>query len=166
MPRKKQNRKPNYKRIKATELYYVDELATTLDVHANTIGNMMKDGMRIIEGSYPYIIRGQFAIDYLKERRKKVETKLQQDEFLCFGCGRKPSKAKHDFVTLQITAPKTGSLKAICCVCGTALNRKISLEDLPKFQKIMNIQQLPNLPLSEGVNNSGICETNEVRKND
>lgn len=166
MPRKKQNRKPNYKRIKATELYNIDELAKAIDVHVNTISNMIKDGMQIVEGSYPYIIRGQFAIDYLKERQKKVETKLQQDEFLCFGCGRKPSKAKDDFAKLQITAPKIGNLKAICCVCGATINRKISLLDLPKFKKVINIYTLPNLLLTEGITNSGICETNEVRKND
>jgi|GEM_PF-1802475 len=162
MPRKKAKRKLNPRRLKATELYYIDELAARLGVHPNTIRNMIKDGMQIVEGSYPNIIRGQFAIDYINARQAKKETKSKWDEIYCLPC-RKPFKVS--FATLEITAPKVGNLKSIC-ECNRIINRRISLEDLPKFQEVIKIQQLPNSPLIQGLDCSGICETKEQRKND
>lgn len=161
MPRKKQNRKPNHKLIKSTELYYVDELAKVIDVHVNTVSNMIKDGMQIVKGSYPYIIRGQFAIDYLKDRRKKSKTKLEQDDMYCLPCD-KPYKPEKNVVRLKIITPKIGNLQSHCTNCERLTNRLISLKDLPEFQKVMNIVTLQDLPLREGINNSGICETKEV----
>lgn len=161
MPRKKQNRNPNYKLIKATELYHVGELANTIYVHVNTVNNMIKNGMQVVEGSYPQIIRGQFAIDYLKDRRNKSKTKLKQDEIYCLPC-RKPYKPEKQVVKLKITAPKKGNLQSNCPYCGNPTNRGMALQDLPKFQEVMNIAAPQGLPLTEGINNSGTCETKEV----
>lgn len=165
MLRKKAKRKLNTRLIKSTYLYHVNELASTLDVCPNTITNMIREGLPIVEGSYPYIIRGEFAIAFIKVRMKKSKTKLKQDELYCLPC-RKPYKPKNGIVTLHIIAPKRGNLKAACNICNRTTNRGISLEDLPKFQEVLRIKEVSSTPLIEGFNSSGICETQEVKKND
>ncbi len=165
MSRKKAKRKLNTRVIKSTELYLVGELAKTLDVCPNTITNMISEGLPIVEGSYPYIIRGAFAIVFIKKRLEKSKTKLKQGEFYCLPC-RKSCKPKNNIATLHITAPKRGNLKASCNMCSRTINRGISLEDLPKFQEVLKIKEVLNPLLIEGFNSSGICETEEVRKND
>jgi hypothetical protein len=101
---------------------------------------MVKEGLPIVEGSYPHLIHGQDAINFIKAKQVKLHKPLEVYEFRCFGC-RKASKAKEDLATLEISTPKVGNLKAFCIICGTKLNRKISLSRLPEFQKVLNIQQ-------------------------
>ena len=79
MPRKKAKRKLNPRVIKSKCSYYVDELARVLDVHSNTIRNMIKEGLAIIESSYPYLIYGQEAIDFINKRQKASDNKLKDD---------------------------------------------------------------------------------------
>lgn len=165
MLRKKAKRKLNTRLIKSTELYLVGELAKTLDVCSNTISNMISEGLPIVEGSYPYIIRGELAIIFIRERLAKSKIKLKQDELYCLPC-RKPYRPKNGMVTLHITAPKRGNLKSPCNTCDRTTNRGIALEDVPKFEKVLKIQKVLNPLLIEGFNSSGICETKEVRKND
>lgn len=166
MPRKAPKRKLNHGLIKATYPYYINELAKTLGVHANTTRNMIERGLPIVEGSYPKIIRGEDAINFIKEEKAKSRIKLKQNEFLCFGCGRKPSTAKEAVSSLEITSPKTGNLKAVCVQCGAKMNRRISLQDLPKFRAVLKIDSVLNPLLIQGLDSSVTCETEEVRKND
>ncbi len=145
MPRKKAKRKLNPRRIKAKSSYYIHELAKTLEVCQNTIHNMIKAGLPIIEGSYPYLIMGGEAIAFIKKRQEKSKSISKLDEIHCMGSScRKKTKIKNREVTLEITAPKTGNLKGVCEVCETKTSRFISLAELPEFQKVLKIQQLPN----------------------
>jgi len=130
MPRKKAKRKLNTRRIKTKSSYYVHELAKAIDVCPNTIHNMIKAGLPVIEGSYPYLIMGEEAIAFIKKRQEKSKAIPQPDEIYCMGSGcRKKTKIKNREVTLEITAPKIGKFKGICEVCGSKTSRLISLTD-------------------------------------
>ena len=166
MPRKKAKRKLNTRRIKAKSSYYVHELAKVLNVCSNTIRKMIEAGLPIIEGSYPYLIMGEEAIAFIKKRQEKSKTIPEPDEIYCMGSScRQKTKIKNEEVTLEITAPKIGKLKGICEACGSKTSRLISLAKLPEFQKVLKIQQLPNLRLIQSFNNSTICETKKELKN-
>jgi hypothetical protein len=143
MSKKRSNRKINARLIKSKSSYYINELARTIDVCAGTVRNMTKEGLPIIKGSYPILIHGQDAIDFIKAKQERSKKPLEDDEFQCFGC-RTSTKAKGNLATLEYSAPKVGNLKAFCPVCGTRLNRRISLCKLPEFQKVLKIQQLHN----------------------
>lgn len=166
MPRKKAKRKLNPRRIKAKSSYYVHELAKVLGVHPNTILNMIKAGLPVIEGSYPYLIRGEEAIAFIRDRRAKSKTPPKKDEIYCFDSGcRKRTKTKNGEAVLEIITPKIGNLKAACEVCGTKTNKRISLEKLHEFQEVLKIQKLLNPRLIQWFNTSTICETKEEIKN-
>ena len=166
MPRKKAKRKLNPRLIKSRSSYYIHELADALKVCSNTIHNMVKAGLPIIEGSYPYLIMGEEAIVFIKEKQKKEKVTLKDDELRCFGVKcRKATKAKNSEAVLQIISPKIGNLKAFCDECGSITNRRISLKNLSKFCEVFKIQQLPNSLLIQSLDNSTICETKKEWKN-
>lgn len=158
MKRKKSNRKINTRLIKSKSSYYVNELAQTIDVCYGTLRIMIKDGLPVIEGSYPNLIYGQDAINFIKAKQAKSKKPLELDESYCFSC-RKASKVKDDMATLELSTPKVGNLKSVCTICGTELNRRISLLKLPEFQKVLKIQQLRNPRLMQGFNSSFIYQT-------
>jgi hypothetical protein len=165
MPRKKAKRKLNPRRIQSKTAYEVNKLAKALGVHPNTIHNMIKDGMPIIEGSYPFLILGANAQAFIIERQAKRKNSLKQDELLCMHCV-KGSKPKNGVAWLEIIAPKIGNLKSYCAVNGTTkTNRTISLNDLPKFQEVMQIHTLQNSGLGQVFDTSGICETKKDGNN-
>jgi hypothetical protein len=127
---------------------------------------MIKAGLLIIEGSYPYLIMGEEVIAFIKKRQEKSKAISEPDEIYCMGSNcLKKTKIKNKEVTLEITAPKTGQLKGICEACGSKTSRFISLAKLPEFQKVLKIQQLPNQRLIQSFNNSTICETEKELKN-
>ena len=166
MPRKKANRKLNHRLIKSQVTYEVKSLAKVLDVCVGTTRNMIKAGMPIVEGSYPQLIKGEVAISYIKEMKIKCSIPLKQDEFYCMHCG-KGSKPSNGVAWLEITAPKVGNLKSYCAVNGiTKINRRISLQDLPKFHEVMHIHKLQDSLLRQGLDSSVICETEKDKKND
>lgn len=165
MPRKKARRKLNHRRIKSKTSYEIDILAKVLGVHPNTIHNMIKEGLPIIEDSYPYLIRGEVAMGFIAERQRKRKSPLKQDELRCLRCC-KGTKAKNGVAALEIITPKVGNLKAVCEECEiTKTNRRISLKDLPKFQEFIKILELHNPRLLQGLDTSVICETDKDKKN-
>lgn len=164
MPRKKAKRKLNPRRIKSRSSYYIHELAKVLGVCPNTIHNMIKAGLPVIEGSYPYLIMGEEAIIFIKARQEKSKITLKDNELHCFGC-RKGTKTKNSEAVLQIISPKIGNLKAFCDICGSITNRRISLRKLSEFCEVFKIQQLPNTRLIQSLDNSTICETKKEWRN-
>ena len=135
-----------------------------LGVCPNTIHNMIKAGLPVIEGSYPYLIMGEEAIIFIKARQEKTKVTLKDEELRCFRC-RKGTRAKNSEAVLQIISPKIGNLKAACDACGLITNRRISLKKLPEFYKIFKVQQLPDPRLIQSLDNSTICETKKEWKN-
>ncbi len=165
MAKRGAKRKLNPRLIKSQSSYEVNKLVKVLGVHPNTIHNMIKEGLPIIEGSYPFLIYGGAAKDFITERQRRRKAPLKQDEFHCLRC-RKGTKAKNGFAELEILSPKVGNLKAICEECDiTKTNRRISLKDLPKFHAVIKIQELQNPRLVQGLDNSVICETDKDEKN-
>jgi hypothetical protein len=159
MPRKKAKKKLNPRLIQSKTAYSVEKLAKQLGVCPNTIHNMIKAGLPIIAGSYPYLVWGADAQAFIIQRQAKRKNPLKQDELLCMGC-RRGTKAKNGIAELVIISPKVGHLKAICDLCGiTKTNRRISLQDLPKFYEVMHIHTVQNPRLEQGFDSSGTCET-------
>jgi hypothetical protein len=167
MKKKKFRRKHSTQLIKSKASYYVDELAFTLKVHPNTIGKMLQDGLSIIENSYPYLIFGQDAIDFINEQQSQRKFgKLAIDKFICFSC-KEQADPLDKLVILEIKSLKTGNLKATCNHCKkTKLNKNVSLQKLPEIMNVLKIQKLLNPLLIQGFVNSGICETKNGENND
>jgi hypothetical protein len=160
-PRKKARRKLNPRLLQARTSYRVEKMALVLGVCPNTIHNKIKEGMPIIEGSYPFLIWGADAQAFIKGRQAKRKHSLKQDELFCMRCGR-GTNPKNGIAMLEMLSPKRGHLKAICDSCGiTKTNRWIALKDLNKFHEVMHIHTLPHSRLGQGLNSSGICETRE-----
>lgn len=158
--KKKFRRNLNTKFIKSKASYYVYELAKLLQVHENTIGNMIKNGLIVIEGSYPYLIYGQDEIDFIRKQQKQRKFgKLAIGEFMCFSCKKKVEPLDKS-VVLEIKSPKVGNIKSSCDICNKAsLNKNISLQKLPEILNIFKIKKLLNPLLIQGFVNSDICET-------
>lgn len=166
MPRKKAKRKLNPRRIKSRSSYYIHELAKVLGVCPNTIHNMVKAGLPVIQGSYPYLIMGSEAIAFIKERQAKSKTASKPDEIYCMSSGcRKRTKIKNREAVLEIVAPNVGNLKAFCEACGTKTNKRISLKKISEFHAVLKLQQLPHPRLIQSFDNSTTCETKKELKN-
>ena len=138
MVRKKSNRKINIGLIQSKYSYNIEELAKKINVCKGTVNNMIKQGLSIIKGSYPYLIYGQDAIDFIGKKQRKEKIKLNINQFRCFKC-RTSVEAKNNNAILEELTPKVGNLKSNCAICGTKINKRISLKKLPEIKKILNI---------------------------
>ena len=125
----------NSRLVKARYSYLVVELAGVLKVHPNTLHRWKEEeGLPLLDAYYPPMIYGWDAIDFLYKRKAKSRSKLLPEEFYCFKC-HCASCALDGKFSVQPKTEKMGMLKAICCECGTRMNKNIRLENLPEIEK-------------------------------
>jgi hypothetical protein len=122
-------RYPNYQKIKSRRCYKVEEIASLLDIHKNTVRNWIKIGLSPIDKKRPVLIRGGDLKAFVRDRKEKRKKKCRPGELYCVRC-RNVRKPEGKWAEYSSITDKTGFLKAICPVCGSIMNRLVSLKDI------------------------------------
>lgn len=125
-------------RIKKNHTYTVAELAESTLVSQLTVRRWIKDGMELIDDHHPTIIMGFSALSFLDARQSKAKQPMQLHEFYCLRC--KAPKAPLGMMADYVVEPLSGGrLVALCSDCECTCNRKISAQQLPNFETVLDI---------------------------
>lgn len=130
-------------RIREKHCYTVEEAAAALNTHKNTIRQWMKQGLRRIDDTRPYLIHGSDLKTFIVERQHRAKKPCQPGEIYCFRC-RVPRKPWEGIVDVVFLNQKVAALTGICGTCEGKLNRRTSIAKLPDHAKTFQIQQLVN----------------------
>jgi hypothetical protein len=104
----------------------VREAAALLKVHIRTVQSWIKSGLRILEGSRPFLIMGHELNTFLATALQKQKQPMKPDEFFCFRCH---ARVKACHVERVFSGKTMGHdkmsvrLKGFCAVCGGKVNR-------------------------------------------
>ncbi|MEL7284561.1 MAG: helix-turn-helix domain-containing protein [Pseudomonadota bacterium] len=109
---------------KSFRSYTINESAEVSGVSARTIRNWIAQGLQVMDGERPVLIRGDDLCKFIKEQRagRKIET--APDEFYCVCC-KKARRAAEGFADCTITGNRV-KLTAFCEVCETVVSKSIS----------------------------------------
>jgi len=138
---------PNYRRVKIHRSYTVEEIASLLDLHKNSVRTWVKAGLPTCDGQRPMLILGSDLAAYLQARRKKNKRPCKLGEFFCVRC-RLPRVPAGGMVDYKPESETNGRLEAICPVCDCIMNRWISLA---KWEQICGKTEVTITEASEQV---------------
>jgi hypothetical protein len=144
----------NPRLVKRDFSYSMDEVASLLEVHENTVRNWMSAGLRGIDDKRPTLIHGTDLIAFIKHKSAKRRRKCAPDECFCFKC-REPRKAANGHAVLEEQAPSVYRLACSCEVCGTRMFKAASASKLVFYAEFFNLQNRPPERISG-------CETSLV----
>lgn len=127
----------NGRGLKAHRTYTVAEAARVCRVAEGTVRQWLRQGLEYTE-SRPALIRGSDLRAFLDTRNRSRKKPLGPTEFYCLPCSapRPAAGGMADYVRRTETS---GTLKALCPICSTILNRHVSQADLSRFKAVMDV---------------------------
>jgi len=133
------NRRPNHCRLKQKRTYTVEELATQLSVHKNTVRQWYRQGLEAVDDGRPMLFRGSEVRVFLRKRRDARKQPLGAGRLYCLPCRapREPGAGMLDYLASSSTA---GSLRALCPVCERIMFRRVSLARLSEVAGDLEVQ--------------------------
>ena len=152
-PMAKRKRAYNVRLIKATWPYTVQEIAALLKVHKNAVLRWLNQGLQANRDKRPFLIRGDELIRFLTVRKHRNKHECNVTEFFCFKC-RSPREAYLGIADVVIESPTRFRVKALCVLCGTAVNKMQGIKKLQKIQSVFHVQQLAGQHLIECISPS------------
>lgn len=124
--------------IKAYRTYTIDEAAEVSGVSPRTIRNWASDGLRVMDGTRPALIRGDDLRDFIKAARDSRKVKTQIDTFYCFRC-RKERRAAEGLVDCMIKANRA-TLTALCEACETVVSKPVPEARIPEIARTLDLK--------------------------
>ncbi|MEQ9241894.1 hypothetical protein [Roseovarius indicus] len=121
-------RRFSYARIKSHRNYEIEELAECVGVTPQTVRTWIKEGLPAITDKRPFLIVGNPAKAFLKEREAARKVKRGQGEFYCVRC-KQPRKAALGLTETATMANGRRVLKGFCDVCETPCSRFLPASD-------------------------------------
>jgi len=123
--------------IKSFRTYTIDEAADVAGVSPRTIRNWGADGLRVMDGERPVLIRGDDLRDFIRGKRKGRKIKTDPDAFYCVRC-RTSRKAAGRLADCNISGNRV-MLTALCEVCETVVCKPIAEARIPEVAQILDI---------------------------
>jgi hypothetical protein len=107
----------------------VEEAATVLGSHKNTVRNWLGDGLEAIDDRRPVLIQGAKLKAYLDRRRQRNRSPCGPGRIYCLRCRapKHPLGKTADYVPIT---PSSGNLRARCPDCLGAIFRRVRLSRL------------------------------------
>ena len=124
-------------RIKSFRCYTIDEAAAVSGVSSRTIRNWEVDGLRVMDGARPALIRGDDLRDHIKAQRVSRKVKTRIDEFFCCRC-RRARKAAGSFADCAIVGKRV-TLTAFCATCETVVTKPIAETRIPEIARTLEL---------------------------
>lgn len=123
--------------IKSLFPYTLEEAAEVSGVSLRTIRNWVADGLHIMDGARPTLIRGDALRDYIKKQRTSRKVKTEPDSFYCVRC-RMATKAAEGMADCTIEG-RRAKLTAICERCETIVSKPIAQRIIPEIAKKLDL---------------------------
>src|SRR5215468_536265 len=111
-------RRPNPRRVKIHRSYTVEEVASALGLHKNTVRRWVAGDLKPIDDRRPTMFRGVDVVEFLQKRRTVSKRPCAPGQMYCFKC-RTPKNPTGSMADLEVAGPSTGRLVGICPTCGT-----------------------------------------------
>jgi hypothetical protein len=131
-------RHPDVRRVKKLRLYTVEELATVLNRHKNTVRRWVKVGLQAIDDRRPALFRGSDVVTFLRTSRQSAKQPCGPGEIYCLRC-RSPQTPDGGFADLFIKTPSIGSLIGICPACHGLIYRRVNPALIDKVRGTLEI---------------------------
>jgi len=135
------NRRVDPRRIKIHFAYSIEEAASALGTHKNTIRAWIKQGLPVADDRRPIVMSGAEIRAFLDARRSAGKRPLAPGEFFCFKCRcpKSPAGGMADFIESQAGL---GTLCGLCPDCETIMHRRASLATLGTARAILDVKIL------------------------
>jgi len=156
---KKFRKKFNTRIIRSKQTYSVEEISELLNVHLNTVGAWIKEGLPKIDAQQPHLAIGQHLIDFLKTRNNNKKRPCALDEFFCCKC-QEPRRSKNNIVHIIINNCRTNMIGK-CAQCGTKINKTISPQKVEFYKNVLTVETVHAENLIECANT---CATSKKKK--
>jgi hypothetical protein len=133
------NRRVDPRRIKIHFAYSIEEAASALGTHKNTIRAGIKQGLPVADDRRPIVMSGAEIRAFLDARRSAGKRPLAPGEFFCFKCRcpKSPAGGMADFIESQAGL---GTLCGLCPDCETIMHRRASLATLGTARAILDVK--------------------------
>ena len=144
-------RHPNYRLVKIHRNYTVEEVATLLNVHRNTVRHWIKQKLATIDTKRPTLIHGRDLAEFLKARRLKNRHPCGPDEIYCVRC-RMPVKPAGSMADYQAATATIGNLVGMCPACSSLIYRRVNgakLNELRAYFDILVPKESPRITESD-----------------
>lgn len=117
------NRRVNPFHVKQHRSYTVEELASRLGVHKNTVRHWQKAGLTPNDSTRPLLFQGKTVRVFLAQRVARRKQPCGPGRLYCFRCRqpREPALGMVEYVELR---PGSGNLRAMCGYCDTIMHRR------------------------------------------
>lgn len=132
-------RHPNYRLVKIHRTYTVEEVASRLGVHRNTVREWVKRGLPTIDRRRPLLVHGRDLVQFLQAQRTKNKRKCQPGEIYCVRC-RAPRTPAGDMADYQPLNATLGDLVGICPCCGSMLYRRVNVTKLAQIRGRLDVR--------------------------
>ncbi len=135
------NRRVDPRRIKIHFAYSIEEAASALGTHKNTIRAWIKQGLPVADDRRPIVMSGAEIRAFLDARRSAGKRPLAPGEFFCFKCRcpKSPAGGMADFIESQAGL---GTLCGLCPDCETIMHRRASLATLGTARAVLDVKIL------------------------
>lgn len=124
--------------IKAFRCYTIEEAAEVSGVSPRSIRNWAADGLRVMDGTRPTLIRGDDLRDFIKSARASRKVKTRIDTFYCVCC-RKERRAAGGLADCVIKANRA-TLTALCEVCETVISKPVAVARIPEIARTLDLK--------------------------
>jgi excisionase family DNA binding protein len=132
------SRHPNYRLAKIHRNYTVEEVATLLNVHRNTVRQWIKQKLPTIDVKRPTLIHGHDLAEFLKARRQKNRHPCRPDEIYCVRC-RVPVKPAGGMVDYEAATTTLGNFVGMCPRCESLIYRRVNVAKLDELRAHFDI---------------------------
>ena len=146
-PQKKSVRKSraNPRLVKVHRSYTVADVARTLGVHKNTVGQWFEAGLQKNDDQRPILIHGSHLRSFLTDRRVKSKRKCAPGEMYCVRC-RSPKKAAGQMADYVPITSTLGNLEGLCPDCDSMMNRRVRRDGVGSMKGELEITFRHGLP--------------------
>lgn len=118
--------------------YTIEEIATLLSVHKNTVRSWVKGGLPTNDDKKPMLILGSELRLFLQSKRGINKRKCKPFELYCLRC-RTPQVPAGNMVDYEPSNELLGCLIGICPVCNSIINKFSSIAKLELIKDKLEI---------------------------
>lgn len=118
-------RHPNPRLPKTHRNYSVEEVASMLGVHRNTVREWIRRGLPTIDDRRPLLIRGCDLSEFLRAKRTANKRTCKPGEIYCVRC-RVPQRPAEDMADYRPLTATQGNLVGLCPSCECVIYRRVN----------------------------------------
>lgn len=137
----------NTRIIRLNYSYTLQEISNLYGNHIRTIRQWVKEGLPIIEGLYPYLVKGRELKKFLESKKQSRKIKLEAGQFYCTRC-KQARNSLNNQIKIVYSGKTIGKgikdflLQGFCEVCDSKLNRFSNENKLDEVRKIFTITEV------------------------